>query len=148
MEKWAYVNLEGDEQVLVEKFAAMAAQTKLDNKDAIPSSICAHSLEPVVEPSRGLAKKIKHHLDTVLGRETQSLRSVAFKGGFRGGPPTTQGAALSGGGVDQEKILKTLQEAINPKSSKSKLTDVLKHTISTIMGSSFDLECNKRVAQR
>ena len=73
LEKWAYVNLEGDEQVLVEKFAAMAAQTKLDNKDAIPSSICAHSLEPVVEPSRGLAKKIKHHLDTVLGRETQSL---------------------------------------------------------------------------
>ena len=33
-------------------------------------------------------------------------------------------------------------------SSKSKLTDVLKHTISTILGSSFDLERNKKVTQK
>ena len=101
-----------------------------------------------MDPPRGLAKKIKHHLDTVLGRETQSHRSVAFQGGFGGGPPSAQGASPSGAGGDQDKsdLVKALQEAINPKSSKSKLTEVLKHTISTVMGSEFDLTRNNKVA--
>ena len=44
--------------------------------------------------------------------------------------------------------MKAFQEAINPRSSKSKITDALKHTLSAIMGSSFDLPRNKKVAQR
>ena len=44
--------------------------------------------------------------------------------------------------------MKAFQEAVNPRSSKSKITDVLKHTVSAIMGLSFDLPHNKKVAQR
>ena len=44
--------------------------------------------------------------------------------------------------------MKAFQEAVNPRSSKSKITDALKHAVSAIMGSSFDLPRNKRVAQR
>ena len=44
--------------------------------------------------------------------------------------------------------MKAFQEAVNPRSSKSKITDALKHTVSVIMGSSFDLPRNKKVTQR
>ena len=57
---------------------------------------------------------------------------------------------MSGSGGDQDKsdFLKSLQEAINPKSSKSKLTEMLKHTISTVIGLGLDLPQNAKVLQR
>ena len=62
MEKWADKNVEGKEGLLVANFAAMAAQTKPKNKETRPSSILAHDVEPVLSPSRELAKKLKYHL--------------------------------------------------------------------------------------
>ena len=68
-------------------FAAMAAQTTPNNTEIRPSSILAHDLEPVLNPSRELAKKLRHHLELGLGKKVvQSPRSVAFQGGFGGDP--------------------------------------------------------------
>ena len=101
----------------MEKFEAMAAQTKPSNKEIRPSCIIAHDLEPVLNPLRELAKKLRYYLDMGLGKVAQSPRSVVFQGGFGGGPSTTQRAASSGGGRDhgRSNLGKTFQEAITTK---------------------------------
>ena len=95
MEKWADKNAKGKEGLLVANFAAMAAQTKPNIKETRPSSILAHDLEPVLSPSRELAKKFRYHLDVGLGKKVvQSPRSVAFEGGFGGGTTHNTGSSV------------------------------------------------------
>ena len=86
LEKWANKNLSGEESEMVEKWAAMAAQTTPGNKEAKPASILAQDLEVVEEPSKELEQKCLDQLDLTLGKATESLRSVSFQDGFGGGP--------------------------------------------------------------
>ena len=58
LEDWADKNLEGKEGAMVEKFAAMAAQTKPNNKEKRPSSILAHDLEPVLKIFRIILERL------------------------------------------------------------------------------------------
>ena len=63
---------------MLEKYAAMVAQTTADNDAAKPSSILADNFNMINQPKEEPMNTLHDHLHTTLGKGVESPRSVSF----------------------------------------------------------------------
>ena len=104
----------------------------------------------VEEPSEELEQKCLDHLDSTLGRALESPRSVSFQDGFGGRSRQAGRDEIEREEREQEQsdLMRKLTEAVTGKTSKTKLTRVLKQTVSGFMGVDFDDPAVSAVAAR
>ena len=142
LEQWADTNLVGKERDAVATWAELASQTSQNNSSTRPSSILAHDLEPILNPSPELNNTLKVQLETSLGK-AEAVPPVTL---FQGGSETP-------GGQDRQKSIdeswdKLAAAVTDSKTPKSKLTKELKETLAGYWGSPWEATRNKETRTR
>ena len=142
LEQWADTNLVGKERDAVATWAELASQTSQNNSSTRPSSILAHELEPILNPSPELNNTLKVQLETSLGK-AEAVPPVTL---FQGGSETP-------GGQDRQKSIdeswdKLAAAVTDSKTPKSKLTKELKETLAGYWGSPWEATRNKETRTR